>query len=81
MYTDDTRVNSQLKENWSVIGMDLIGPLKETAKNKTKNQYILKMTDLLSKFVAAEPLQSKFYIFSMVSRVISVLGREFVNEV
>lgn len=70
--------------------MDLIGPLKETARGK---KYILTMTDLFSKFVIAEPLQSKsavevsaaitakFYMFGMVSKVITDQGREFVNEV
>ncbi|KAM3590304.1 uncharacterized protein V6R79_007201 [Siganus canaliculatus] len=79
----------KVKENWSVLGMDLIGPLKETARG---NKYVLTMTDLFSKFVVAEPLQSKsavevsaaitskFYMFGMVSKVITDQGREFVNE-
>ncbi|KAM3605029.1 uncharacterized protein V6R79_019457 [Siganus canaliculatus] len=79
----------KVKENWSVLGMDLIGPLKETACG---NKYVLTMTDLFSKFVVAEPLQSKsavevsaaitskLYMFGMVSKVITDQGREFVNE-
>lgn len=51
------------------------------------------MTDLFSKFVAAEPLQSKsavevsaaitskFYVFGMVSQVIYDHWRELGNEV
>ena len=79
-----------MKEAWEVVGMDLIGPLRETARG---NKYILTITDLFTKWVIAEPLQSKqstevaaalvskLYTFGMVRKIISDRGREFVNEV
>uniref|UniRef100_A0A671QDZ5 Integrase zinc-binding domain-containing protein n=1 Tax=Sinocyclocheilus anshuiensis TaxID=1608454 RepID=A0A671QDZ5_9TELE len=46
----------KVKEPWEVLGLDLIGPLPETAHN---NKYVLTMTDLYTKWVIAEPMQSK----------------------
>ncbi len=43
-----------MKEPWSVVGMDLIGPLKKNVKD---HQYILTVTDLFTKWVIAEPLK------------------------
>lgn len=79
-----------MKEAWEVVGMDLIGPLRETAK---KNKYVFTMTDLYTKWVVAEPMQtrsasevsavliSKMHLFGMVRKIISDQGREFVNQV
>lgn len=70
--------------------MDLIGPLRATAN---KNQYILTMTDLYTKWVVAEALQTKsgtevataivnkLYLFGMVQKVITKQEIAFVNEV
>lgn len=80
----------QVKEAWEVLGLDLIGPLPETARNK---KYVLTMTDLYTKWVIAEPMQSKtatevsaiitakLYLFGMVRKIITDQGKEFVNEV
>lgn len=70
--------------------MDLIGPLRAT---DNKNQYILTMTDLYTKWVVAEALQTKsgtevataivnkLYLFGMVRKVITRQEIAFVNEV
>lgn len=77
-------------EVWSLIGMDLIGPLKKTSKG---NQFILTMTCYFSKWVEAFPLPDKTAIsvaracYSCYCRhgapqdIITDQGREFVNEV
>uniref|UniRef100_A0A8C2F3R1 Integrase catalytic domain-containing protein n=1 Tax=Cyprinus carpio TaxID=7962 RepID=A0A8C2F3R1_CYPCA len=77
----------QVKELWEVLGLDLIGPLPETARN---NKYVLTMTDLYTKWVFAEPMQSKtaaevlliitakLYLFGMVRKIITDQGKEFV---
>lgn len=83
-------MSPQVKEPWEVVGMDFIGPLRETEK---KNRYVLTMTDLYTKWVVAEPMQtksasevsaaliSKMYLFGMIRKIISDQGREFVNQV
>lgn len=70
--------------------MDLIGPLRDTANN---NQYILTMTDLYTKWVVAEALQTKsgtevataivnkLYLYGMVRKIITNQGMALVNEV
>jgi len=70
--------------------LDLIGPLRETAN---ENKYVMTMTDLYTKWVAAEPLTSKtaaevsaavvkkMYTFGMVRKIITDQGKEFVNQV
>ena len=80
----------QVKEAWEVLGLDLIGPLPETARN---NKYVLTMTDLYTKWVIAAPLQSKtaaevsakiirkLYLFGTVWKIITDQGKEFVNKV
>ncbi len=80
----------QVKEPWEVLGLDLIGPLPETARN---NKYVLTMTDLYTKWVIAEPMQSKtaaevsaiittkLYLFGMVRKIITDQGKEFVCKV
>ncbi|KAL1250757.1 hypothetical protein QQF64_018553 [Cirrhinus molitorella] len=77
----------KVKEPWEVLGLDLIGPLPETAR---KNKYVLSMTDLYTKWVIAEPMQSKtaaevsaiitakLYLFGMVRKIITDQGKEFV---
>lgn len=79
-----------MKEEWEVVRIDLIGPLRETAK---KNLYIFTMTDLYTKWVVAEPMQtksasevsavliSKMYLFGMARKIISDQGSEFVDQV
>uniref|UniRef100_A0A3B3QAG7 Integrase catalytic domain-containing protein n=1 Tax=Paramormyrops kingsleyae TaxID=1676925 RepID=A0A3B3QAG7_9TELE len=73
-----------------VLGLDLIGPLPETSRG---NPYVLTMTDLYTKWVIAEPVQSKaahevslavttkLYMFGMVRKMITDQGKGFVNEV
>ena len=75
---------------WSLVGMDLVGPLQKTAKG---NQYILTMTCYFSKWVEAMPLANKSAfcvaqaIFSVYCRhgapnnIITDQGREFINHV
>ena len=43
-------------EVWHQIGMDLIGPLKETPRG---SKYIITVTDYFSKWAEAEPLMNK----------------------
>uniref|UniRef100_A0A3B3QB65 Integrase catalytic domain-containing protein n=1 Tax=Paramormyrops kingsleyae TaxID=1676925 RepID=A0A3B3QB65_9TELE len=76
----------KVKEAWEVLGLDLIGPLTETSRG---NRYVLTMTDLYTKWVIAEPLQSKtahkvslavttkLYMFGMVRKIITDQGKEF----
>lgn len=80
----------QVREPWEVVGMDLIGPLRDTAN---RNQYVLAMTDLHTKWVVADALQtksgtevataivSKLYLFGMVRKIITNQGKALVNEV
>ncbi|CAM4720306.1 unnamed protein product [Leuciscus chuanchicus] len=82
-------VKEWVKEAWEVLGLDLIGPLPETARN---NKYVLTMTDLYTKWVIAAPLQSKtaaevsaniikkLYLFGTVRKIITDQGKEFVNK-
>lgn len=79
----------QVREPWEVVGMDLIGPLRDTAN---RNQYILTMTDLYTKWVVADALQtksgtevataivSKLYLFGMVRKIVTNQGKALVNE-
>ncbi|XP_057193905.1 plac8 onzin related protein 1 isoform X3 [Triplophysa rosa] len=79
----------KVKEAWEVLGLDLIGPLPETART---NKYVLTMTDLYTKWVIAEPMQSKtaaevsaiittkLYSFGIVRKIITDQGKEFVNK-
>uniref|UniRef100_A0A3B3HH14 Gypsy retrotransposon integrase-like protein 1 n=1 Tax=Oryzias latipes TaxID=8090 RepID=A0A3B3HH14_ORYLA len=72
----------QVQEAWSVLGIDLIGPLPTTAK----------ATDLFTKWVVAKSLYTKtatevsrkivniLLDFGLVERIITDQGREFVNE-
>lgn len=46
----------QVTDPWTVVGLDLVGPLKETPRG---HKYIMSMTDLYTKWVAAAPLPSK----------------------
>lgn len=80
----------QAKEPWEVLELDLIGPLPETSRG---NIYVLTMMDLYTKWVVAEPLQSKtavevssaiiskLYMFGLVRKIITDQGKEFVNQV
>ena len=73
---------------WSLVGMDLIGPL---TKSSSGNQYILTMTCYFSKWVEAFPLPDKSAvakgIYSAYCRhgapdeITSDQGREFLNQV
>uniref|UniRef100_A0A8C4ZN90 Gypsy retrotransposon integrase-like protein 1 n=1 Tax=Gadus morhua TaxID=8049 RepID=A0A8C4ZN90_GADMO len=72
-----------VKEAWSVLGVDLMGPLPTTAK----------ATDLFTKWVVAKCLYTKttaevtkkivsiLLDFGLVEKIITDQGREFVNEV
>nr|XP_055075105.1 uncharacterized protein LOC129454568 [Misgurnus anguillicaudatus] len=78
-----------VKEPWEVVGMDLIGPLKNNMKD---HQFVLTVTDLFTKWVISEPLKcgsstetaealvSKLYTFGMVQKIITDRGRAFVNK-
>uniref|UniRef100_A0A3B3CMC3 Gypsy retrotransposon integrase-like protein 1 n=1 Tax=Oryzias melastigma TaxID=30732 RepID=A0A3B3CMC3_ORYME len=80
----------QVQEAWSVLRMDLIGPLPTTAKGK---RFILTATDLFTKWVVAKSLYTKTATevsrkivnimcdFGLVERIITDQGQEFVNEV
>ena len=80
-------VNPQV---WSLVGMDLIGPLKKTTRG---NRYILTMTCYFSKWVEAFALPDKsaltvaHAVYTAYCRhgapdnIITDQGREFVNEV
>lgn len=73
-----------------MLGIDLIGPFKETDKG---NKYIITITDLFTKWVVAYPLKDKsglsvarailkmIYTHGPPVRIITDQGREFVNEV
>lgn len=73
-----------------MLGVDLIGPLKMTAK---QNKYIITMTDLFTKWVVAHPLPDKtgasvakaivkvFHTYGPPLRIVTDQGKEFVNEV
>ncbi|KAG7463392.1 hypothetical protein MATL_G00175990 [Megalops atlanticus] len=79
-----------VSEPWSVLCMDLIGPLPTTPSGY---KYALTMTDLFTKWVIAEPLRNKsaadvatavvnkLFDFGLVDKIITDQGREFVNEV
>uniref|UniRef100_A0A3B3HPW1 Integrase zinc-binding domain-containing protein n=1 Tax=Oryzias latipes TaxID=8090 RepID=A0A3B3HPW1_ORYLA len=59
-------------EAWSVLGIDLIGPLPTTAK----------ATDLFTKWVVvSRKIVNILLDFGLVERIITDQGREFVNEV
>lgn len=74
---------------WQMIGIDLIGPLKES---QSGNKYILTLTDLCSKFVEAfaipsksadlvcDKLQSVFYRFGPPEKILTDQGKEFCNN-
>uniref|UniRef100_A0A8C4RHB2 Integrase zinc-binding domain-containing protein n=1 Tax=Erpetoichthys calabaricus TaxID=27687 RepID=A0A8C4RHB2_ERPCA len=74
----------KVKEAWEVVGLDLFGPMCETAR---RNKYVLTMTDLYTKWIVAEPLQTKsasevsaaiigkLYIFGMVRKGRSLLTK------
>lgn len=78
------------KGRWDVLGIDLVGPFKETQQ---KNKYIITVTDLFTKWVVAYPLQDKsgpsvaraivkmIYTYGPPLSIITDQGREFVNEV
>ncbi|KAJ8351630.1 hypothetical protein SKAU_G00231060 [Synaphobranchus kaupii] len=78
-----------VQKPWSVLGMDLIGPLPTTPRGHV---YVLTMTDLFTKWVIAEPLKTNtaaevaskltFYLklFGLVDKIITDQGSEFVNE-
>ncbi|KAA0724022.1 Gypsy retrotransposon integrase-like protein 1 [Triplophysa tibetana] len=82
-------VKEWVKEAWEVLGLDLIGPMPETSRS---NKYVLTITDLYTKWVIAEPMQSKtarevaaitttqLYSFGMVGKIITDRGTEFVNK-
>lgn len=77
-------------EVWSLVGMDLVGPLTKT---KRGNQYILTMTCYFSKWVEAVALPNKSAlcvaqaIFKVYCRhgapqsIITDQGKEFINQV
>ncbi|KAJ8373475.1 hypothetical protein SKAU_G00040550 [Synaphobranchus kaupii] len=79
----------KVESPWTMLGMDLIGPLPVTPKG---NRYALSITDFFTKWVIAVPLQSKsasevsaavidkFCDFGIVHKVMTDEGREFVNE-
>uniref|UniRef100_A0A3B3T815 Integrase catalytic domain-containing protein n=1 Tax=Paramormyrops kingsleyae TaxID=1676925 RepID=A0A3B3T815_9TELE len=79
----------KVKEAWDVLGLDLIGPLPETVRH---NKFVLTMTDMYTKWVIADPLQSKtvnevslaittkLYMFGMVRHIITDQAKEFIKE-
>lgn len=90
-WTVDSRdVSPQVTEAWQVAGMKIVGPLRETAK---KNKYIFTLTDVYTKWVVAEAMQtkcanevsailiSKMYLFGMMRKIILDQGKEYVSQV
>ncbi|XP_072558104.1 uncharacterized protein [Paramormyrops kingsleyae] len=79
----------KVEEAWDVLGLDLIGPLPETARH---NKFVLTMTDMYTKWVIADPLQSKtvnevslaittkLCMFGMVRHIITDQDKEFIKE-
>lgn len=79
----------KVKEPWEVLGLYLIGPLPETVR---QNKYVLTLTDLYSKYVTAEALQSKsasevsatiinkLYTFGLVRKIITDQAQDFVDQ-
>lgn len=75
---------------WSLVGIDLIGPLQETKKG---NKYIIALTDHFSKWSEACGIPNKSattvaeFLFHICCRLgcfetlISDQGREFINDV
>ena len=75
---------------WSLVGIDIIGPLQESAHG---NKYIVAMSDHFSKWSEASAIPNKTakcvadFLYSVVCRLgcmdtlISDQGREFVNKV
>ena len=81
---------SVLSKVWSLVGIDLVGPLPTT---KLGNKYIVAITDHFSKWTEAAGIPDKsaksvaIFLFGVVCRLgcmdylISDQGREFVNQV
>ncbi|KAK7899378.1 hypothetical protein WMY93_020231 [Mugilogobius chulae] len=79
----------KVKEAWEVLGLYLIGPLPETAR---QNKFAVTLTDLHTKYVIAEPLQTKsapevsatiinkLYTFGLVRKIITDQAENFVNQ-
>uniref|UniRef100_A0A8C6WJ75 Gypsy retrotransposon integrase-like protein 1 n=1 Tax=Neogobius melanostomus TaxID=47308 RepID=A0A8C6WJ75_9GOBI len=79
----------KVKEAWEVLGLYLIGPLPETVR---QNKFALTLTDLHTKYVIAEPLQTKsapevsttiinkLYTFGLVRKIITDQTQEFVDQ-
>ena len=80
----------QVSEPWEMIGIDLMGPWKET---KYGFKYLFTATDFFTKWVEAFPLREKsavevaqcllklFYRFGASKSVLHDNGKEFVNKV
>uniref|UniRef100_A0A8C6L6M4 Integrase catalytic domain-containing protein n=1 Tax=Nothobranchius furzeri TaxID=105023 RepID=A0A8C6L6M4_NOTFU len=83
----------QVQGAWSVLGIDLIGPLPTTNMKFMQYKFILTATDLFTKWVVAKSLYTKtatevskeivniLLDFGLVERIITDQGWEFVNEV
>ena len=79
----------QTNGTWHKLGLDLIGPFRETADG---NKYVITLTDLFSKWVEAAPINQKsadnvaqvlcnlFFRFSPPNKIITDQGWEFVND-
>ena len=75
---------------WSLVGIDIIGPLQESAHG---NKYIVAVSDHFSKWSEGSAIPNKTakcvadFLYSVVCRLgcmdtlISDQGREFVNKV
>nr|KAG5714845.1 hypothetical protein BaRGS_000333 [Batillaria attramentaria] len=76
------------KKKWSLVGMDIIGPLQVTDRG---NQYIVALTDHFTKFPVAKAIPCKsseevarfmyetIFIFGAFDSLITDQGREFIN--
>nr|KAG5703522.1 hypothetical protein BaRGS_020156 [Batillaria attramentaria] len=76
------------KKKWSLVGMDIIGPLQVTDRG---NQYIVALTDHFTKFPVAKAIPCKsseevarfmyetICIFGAFDSLITDQGREFIN--
>lgn len=80
----------QTKQTWELVGIDLVGPFKETS---TGFKYVMTRTCLFSKWVEAEPIKAKsaecvcevlvkwIHRWGVPLKILSDRGKEFNNNV
>ena len=89
--TDTLKQIKIVSKAWYLLGMDLIGPLKKTARG---NEYILTVVDYFTKWIEAAPIPAKDAVTVAKAlhehvycrngaphRIITDNGKEFSNAV